>query len=119
MRYIFYTLYRHLLKVKTNDTPAFSAIVIITMFEFLNILTVLQILPTHAGIDIENKNLGMLAYILAALVLLIINYFFLIKNIPSLDNKYQHASESQKLKGNVLLLGYTIVSVALFFGTIH
>jgi uncharacterized membrane protein len=118
MKYLFYTLYRHLLKVKTNDTPAFSAIALITLFECFNIMTVLQLLPVSLQPDFKNKNQGIVSYAAAGLIVLAINYFLLLKNVSYLCDKYKNESENKKASGTLLLLTYVLLSVLAFFGTI-
>ena len=118
MKYLYYTLYRNLLKVKINSKPAYSAILLMTLFEFYNILTVLQLFPVTLQIIPKTKDEGELSYIVAGIILLIINYFLLYKNVASLSYKYRNESENEKLRGTILLYCYAIVSIVAFFWTI-
>jgi hypothetical protein len=118
MKYLYYTLYRHALKIKANDMPAFSAMLLITNFEYYNIATILQLLPATLQFNFKTKDEGLLSYIIAGLILLTINYFLLYKNLANLSYKYQNESENEKLRGTILLCCYCVVSVVAFFWTI-
>jgi hypothetical protein len=116
--YLYYTLYRHLLKIETNPTPAFSAIALMTLFEFFNILTIFQFLPANPLSDNKSKNEGLLSYIVAGLVILIINYLILFKKTSHLINKYHDESKTSMLRGTILLVSYFVLSIAGFFEAI-
>ena len=119
MKYLYYTLYRNLLKVKINSIPAYSAILLMMLFEFCNILTVLQLLPvTFRVTNFKMKDEGELSYIAGGIILLIINYFLLYRNVANLSYKYRNESETEKLRGTILLTSYCIISLVASFWTI-
>jgi amino acid transporter len=117
MKYLYYTLYRNLLKVKINSIPAYSAILLMMLFEFFNIFTVLQLFPVTLQIFPKTKNEGELSYVVVGIILLIINYFLLYKNVANLSHKYRNESEKKKLRGTILLCCYAILSVVSLLWT--
>ena len=120
MKYIYYTLYRLILKVKTNDIPAWSAMLLITMLEFSNITTISLLLPQSFQNQYKTKNEVIFAAIGIAIVLYVINYLVLITNTANLEQKYKNETNNQKLKGVVLLLAYSLISVlSVYFVSVY
>ncbi|GAB2988050.1 hypothetical protein GCM10027049_30510 [Mucilaginibacter puniceus] len=110
MRYIYYTLYRHFSNVKSNDTPAFNAMVFISILQSANIQTILLFVPAEFKISYHTRDQVALSGILLGLLLFAVNYFVLIKPLPELKNKYKNESAKSKMFGTVLLLSYIIVT---------
>ena len=110
MKYLYYTLYRLLLKVKTNNTPKLSAMLLITMFEFANITTVLTFFPKTWQVIYETKNQVIWAATMISVTLIAINYLVLIKNTEKLCAKYKTETSRQKISGVLLLVIYVTLS---------
>jgi len=116
MKYLYYTIYRHLLKVKTNDTPAWSAMFLITLLQFTNLATIELLMPKSLRIIYDTRNKVILGAVSITIVLLVINYLFMIKKTEWLTDKYKNETAKQKQMGSIVLFIYSIVSVlAVYF----
>ncbi len=115
MRYLYYTLYRILLKVKTNDTPDWNAMFLISVFEGLNIQTIMFFMPQTLEKRFNINNQLWLFAILPCLILFGINYFVFVKNTTKLRTKYEGESERSKTVGVMLLLTYVVITFAFLF----
>lgn len=111
VKYLYYALYRILLNVKTNNIPAFTAVALMSLFEFLNIVTILQFLPNILTINYSSKEQGELTYITAGIILVIINYFFLLNDLPYLNERYQNDSKNKRVLGTILVISYGVISI--------
>lgn len=119
MTYIYYRLYKHFLKINAANMPEFNAASFITLFEFLNLVTILQLLPITISSLTNSLKLGLLSYVFPLLALLTINHFVLRKDIPRLTEKYKDEPFSSKLRGTILLFAYIIISFAAFLLVIN
>ncbi len=115
MSYLYYTLYRLLLKVKTNDTPAFNAMALLTIFEGINIQTIMLLLPQTIEKQLRIKDQVILFAIIPILILMVINYFLYVKNAEKIKAKYDNRSELSKTIGVVILIVYAVGSVIAIF----
>lgn len=113
MKYLYYTLYRLLLNVKTNDTPAYNAMFLLTILEGLNIQTIMLVLPlkrleNRFGI---NDQVFMFA-IIPCFILMVINYFLYVKDADKILANYGATKKSNTI-GVVVL---SLYSIATFMG---
>ena len=115
MKYLFYNIFRNLVKIKSNDTPAANAMFILTIFQYINIQTVFSSLH-FAGMNFTQP---LYLPILIGLGLFGINYFLLIKNISQLKEKYKHENDRQKFMGNIILGTYLLSSCLLLYIVNH
>jgi len=116
MKYLYYTIYRHLLKVKTNDTPAWSAMFLITLLQFTNLATIELLMPKSLRIIYDTRNKLILGAVSITIVLLIINYLLMIKETAWLVDKYKNETDKHKQMGGIVLFIYSIGSVlAVYF----
>jgi Kef-type K+ transport system membrane component KefB len=104
MRYLYYTVYRLLLKIKTNDTPAFNAMLLVSILEAINIQTVFLLIPDCFKLSLPIKEQVLFYAVGVVLILFAINYFYLIKKLPMLVDKYRDENRKQKNIANVLLV---------------
>jgi hypothetical protein len=101
-------------KKKTNDTPSWNAMYVITILEYTNILTLsLFFNNTFKHYQIEYQVI-LLAFIPLTLLSLI-NYYLLIKNTSRLVEKYKDENSGQKRRGTMLLIAYTLFSLLTLF----
>lgn len=115
MKYLYYTLYRHLLKVKTNETPAWNAMLLISILEYTNILSVDLYFNYNPLDQFKIENQLILEAFIPGLILYFINYFILVKNAPKLSEKYKDESDRDQLKGTVMLILYALLSVLIIY----
>jgi hypothetical protein len=114
MKYLYYTTYRHFIGEKTNDTPSWNAMLVITILEYANILTIslfFNNISKHYQIEYQ----VLLMAIFPLIVLGVINYFVLLKNTMILIEKYKDENSGQKTKGTVLLIVYASFSLLTLF----
>lgn len=111
MKYIYYTVYRHFSNVKSNDTPAFNAMVFISMLEGANVMTLLLFVPDEYKFSFQSRNQIIFYGIIIGLTIMTINYYTLIKPLPELKIKYKNESDTRKTVGTILLLSYIIGTI--------
>ncbi len=112
MRYIFYTFWKLLRLIKTNDTPATNALILITVCQLLNIQAAYFMFNLYAKVNlVDHSNSTVIFYIIfIGLLLIILNYFFIYRKRDLLANKYKNEAKNQKAFRRLLVLLY-------FFGT--
>jgi hypothetical protein len=115
MKYLYYTLYRHFFKEKTNDTPSWNAMYTITILEYTNILTISLFFNNIFFKSFQIEYRVALMAIVPMTILGLINYFVLVKNTSSLVEKYKNENRNQKRTGTMLLLAYAVCSLLALF----
>lgn len=58
MRYLYYTIYRLMLKIKTNDTPDWNAMFFLSILEYINIRTFFLFVPNHPNCGLKYAPVG-------------------------------------------------------------
>src|SRR6266567_2559634 len=102
MKYLYYTLYRHLLRGKSDNTIAWNAMLVISLLEYINIYTISHFFKISLSqFNIEKQVI--LAVFIPFIILIFINYFILTKNVKKLVDKYKDESKKEKVKGNIYL----------------
>lgn len=84
---------------------------LISLLEIANILTISLLLPKSIQKQYETKNQVIFAAAGIAIVLMAINYLVLMTNTPKLCIKYKDETGNQKRRGVVLLLFYALCSI--------
>jgi hypothetical protein len=113
MRYIYYRIYKALTKVKTNDTPAFNAMILLVTMQAVNILSVFCIINYFYKWVFDKQQVvigGLFLYI----ILLIPNYFFLVCKRDEIIKRYENETKEDRLWGTIGLLFYIVVSFVVF-----
>jgi hypothetical protein len=114
MRYFYYRIYKGLTKVKTNDTPALNAMVLLIALQAFNILSVFGIINYFFRLEFDKQQViigGISLYI----ILLVPNYIYLFRKRNEIIKRYQNETAPQKTKGVVLLLLYIVITITVFF----
>jgi len=117
MKYLYYKLYHCLKRVKTNDTPATNAMILLSMIHTANVATV-QILLNHffsIKIKLVSKDEIIVFAISLGLVLYAINYFQLYKKREEIYEKYKNESKQQSRIGYAILILYAIGSATILY----
>lgn len=117
MRYLYYKLWQDFSKSKTNDTPAFNAVICLSIIHTINILTVLVYFNSFLDIKhmfsfIEGYSFGS---ILLCLSVFTLNYFFLYKKRYAIAGKYQKENKLMKTAGTIFVYLYIISSFVLIY----
>jgi hypothetical protein len=114
MRYFYYRIYKALTKVKTNNTPALNAIILITILQGFNVFTIYIILDHFLKPEFEKQQViiggGLLYFILFA-----VNYTYLFRKRSEIARRYENETKEDKTWGIIGLLLYIVVSIAIFF----
>lgn len=115
-RYLIYKLYSWGLK-KKGDTPIANVIITLTFVHFVQLLTldliVLRFIPSINIFSTFNR----VSLCLFLIVFCTINYFVIYnkKRWASYLEKYKNESDSERKRGNLLVLSYLIGSILIFF----
>ena len=121
MQYLYYKLYQALRKVKTNDTPAHNAMLLICILNIMNIMTI-EVFSNHffkfKFIHIS-KNAIILPVGVLFFLIYIISYFSLYKKREKLLMKYKNENKFKSKMGFILLILYFVLSgfSAYYFST--
>ncbi len=117
MKYLYYKLCQDFKRVKSNDTPFFSALLVMCMMHNANIAT-LYILYCHffnVKSQFDSKNQIILFGVIQILIIFVVDYFLLYKNKVVLSEKYKYESKKKGIIGYILLFLYIIVSLFLVY----
>lgn len=114
MRYFYYVIYSFLSKIPTNDTPKTNALILLVALQSLNILTLFTIVNFFLNLQLS-RNYAIVEGIVLYIVLLVFNYFYIIRNIKLIIKKYQNASSNKKLIGLFIFYTYVIISITTYF----
>lgn len=114
MRYFYYRIYKGLTKVKTNDTPALNAMILLIALQAFNILSVFGIINYFFRLVFDKQQViigGISLYI----ILLVPNYIYLFRKRNEIIKRYQNETAPQKKRGVILLLLYIVITITVFF----
>jgi purine-cytosine permease-like protein len=118
MKYLYYKNFQIFRKIKTNDTPEFNAMIILSVCQYVNILTLL-VFFNHFFIGLQKPILSrseIVYYSFAsAFVIMFINYFLLYKKREKICEKYKNESKIKSMLGYVIFLIYIIGTAALVY----
>jgi amino acid transporter len=114
MRYLYFRLFKVLAKVKTNDTPAFNAMFMLTIFQICNILSVFMVVNYSFKREYNNHQSTIIGALLC-FILLFLNYFFLFRKRAKIIKRYENETKEDRLWGIVALWIYVVVTIAVFF----
>jgi hypothetical protein len=114
MRYFYYRIYQQLKRVKSNDTPAFNALLLLAVLQGLNIFTAISIIRYFINFEIS-KNFGYSCSLVLCLTLLFVGFKTLFGKQNEICKRYENETKKERRKGTIYLLSYIILSVVLFF----
>lgn len=117
MEYLFYRLWQLLIGKSEEDMPPFGSMMIFWMLFVFNIGTIENLLHHFCNIGYTPKDRdGVILYSLIPIFsILIFNIFYLFRRRNKIKLKYENETKLQKLKGNIILFTYGILSLILFF----
>jgi hypothetical protein len=114
MQYFYFRIYKALTKVKTNDTPALNAMILLIILQSFNVLTIFGIINYYCNLDFTKQQViigGLSLYI----ILLIPNYIYLFREKDKIVKRYNNETKEDKTWGTIGLLTYIVVTVTIFF----
>lgn len=107
---IYFLLYTDFKKIKTNDTPAYNALIALVILQGMNFLTLVAIVNYFLSVTFYKNDVIYLGLIIFFLLLLL-NYLFIYRNKNDIEIKYENILESKR---QLYLWLYIAISVALF-----
>lgn len=117
-KYLIYKLYSWALR-RENDTPVFNVIITLTFVHFVQLFTIYMVLLKYMPeISIFNVEKKIYLYIFGV-AFIVLNYFILYnkKRWETYLQEFKNESEKESRKGKIIVLGYLIGSILLFFIT--
>lgn len=117
MRYLYFKLYQLFRKVKTNITPATNAMILMSVFQTINLLTLLYLLEHYYDINFSfkiNSELDIFP-VFVCIPLYGINYLFLYKYREEIWQRYINESQIKNIFGIIVLCLYFIISFILVY----
>lgn len=114
MRYFYYRIYQQLKKVKSNDTPAFNALLLLVVLQCLNVFTAISVIRFFVNFEIS-KRFVLTSSLVFYFILLAIEFKTLFGKQNEICKRYENESKEERHKGTIYLLSYIILSVVLFF----
>jgi len=107
---IYFLIYTDFKKVKTNDTPAYNALLVLSLLQSMNFLSLGAVVNYFLKIEIDKNNATYFG-IFVAFLLLLINYFYIFRKKDAIEKKYESKSIAKR---QFYLWLYIVISVALF-----
>jgi hypothetical protein len=111
---IYYWIYFYLKRIKTNDTPAFNAYLLICTIQFFNFGTLLVLIDYFWKVEYE-KNTVMCMELLVAGALCILNYFLFYSKREVIFLKYIDLIPQRRVRGKIFFWIYILFSFSIFF----
>lgn len=117
MKYIYYKLYQNLKSVKTNDTPATNAMILLSMIHMANIATLHNLLNHFFNIKMKllTKDEVIAFAFSLGIIIYIFDYFLFYKKREEIYEKYKNESKLQSRIGYTILVLYIIGSAGLLY----
>jgi glucan phosphoethanolaminetransferase (alkaline phosphatase superfamily) len=100
--------------VKSNDTPAFNALLLLLVLLGFNILTAMSVIRYFFNFEISKNfvySFGLVLYF----ILLFIGFKTLFGKQNEICKRYENETKEERRKGTIYLLLYIVLSVVLFF----
>jgi hypothetical protein len=107
-------MYSYLSKIKTNQTPAFNAYVIISVLQMFNLGTIGVWLNYFLSIDF-NRNSAVYIGLFSIGILYILNYFILYARRKIIFEKYKDLITDRKKRGQIYFWLYIVLTFFIFF----
>lgn len=115
MEYLFYHIYFNIKKLPTNPAPGLSALVYLSLLQFLNILTIILVLNPLLQLNLKAISFDKLLYfsLFFCCILLIINYIFLYKRLNRIKKKFGKDNKFKRIIGIIVFVSYSLLSITL------
>ena len=112
VKYIFYGLSASCKQMKTNITPIWNALLIITLVEQFNMISVLMLsnyFGFHIVPDFKTESDTIQFYGTIAVIMFMFNYFYLYRDIKRIYVKYSRTAN----KRTAIIISYCYIVVSL------
>lgn len=115
LRYSFYRFYQLMNKVGNGDVAEYSAILLMSLLAFGNIISLLLLLDIIVNIKVDISQSPKLISIMLLFGLIILFYFLLVRKDKHLEiaKEYEHETSKKKIMGYVLTISYILMSIGL------
>jgi F0F1-type ATP synthase membrane subunit a len=116
MKLIYYTLYRWAQKYNFWDTPQLSAMYFLSLFVFINILSLYGIIAKGLlKYSSSIPQISKIYYILFLAIIVFIVYILYVQRNKYLiiTSKFEKTSDFNKRKANTITVGYIIITIVL------
>jgi hypothetical protein len=114
MRYFYYRIYKALTKVKTNDTPALNAMLLLVALQGLNIFSIFMVVNYFSKWEFDNQQV-IIGGLSLFIIMLIPNYFYLFRKRNEIVKRYQNETKEDKTWGIIYMLLYIVITITVFF----
>ena len=116
-KYIYYRIYSwHLKKFGKNDAPQWSALFVVSLMVFCNIMFIMLLLNSFTIKTLYyGSNSARLEIILTVLVLYLANYFIFIvkKKYKKIVQEFKNEKPSERFRNTIKFWAYIILSITL------
>ena len=114
MRYFYYRIYKALTKVKTNDTPALNAMILLVVLQGFNILSVFSIINYFYKWKFDKQH-SIIGGLILYIILLVPNYIYLFRKRNEIVKRYENETKEDKAWGIIYVLLYIVITITVFF----
>jgi len=114
MKYCYYRIYQLIKKVKTNDTPAFSALLLLVLVQTINIATILSLIKYFTKIEFLKQNI-VIGGLAISFLFLGVEFKVLFGKINSICKKYENETKAERQKGSIYVISYILLSLIFLF----
>jgi Ca2+/Na+ antiporter len=114
MRYIYFRIFQQLKRVKTNDTPAFNALLLLVILQGLNIFTIISVVRYFINFEIS-KEVGLIGSLILYFLLLAIEFKTLFGKKDEICKRFANETKEERKRGTIYLLLYIVLSIIIFF----
>ena len=111
-KFIFYCLYKDLLRSRINTTPLMSAYFLLTIIQSFHIIIFIEIISKMIDFDII-LSLSKFGVIFFSILLMVINYFLYHRKIEDILKKYDPKYGKKKVIQSLIAWSTIILSFAL------
>jgi hypothetical protein len=111
MEFLYYVLYRVGSRIKSNSDPAFSALLILALFQMVNFLTLLVALNRmFFGVQIQSRENVIFFGLILAIISILLNLKFLYLRKSIIFHKFEKTSSGRVGVGLVILILYGLAT---------
>jgi len=115
LRYSFYRFYQLMNKVGNGDVAEYSAILLMSLLAFINILSLLSLSDIILNFKVDISQSPKLISLMLLFGLVILFYFLFVRKDRHLEiaKEYENETSKKKIIGNILALSYILMSFVL------
>ncbi|NVO04091.1 MAG: hypothetical protein HXX09_15450 [Bacteroidetes bacterium] len=112
----YYWIYKSHKNTRTNDTPATTSLVMLTILEGINVLSFLFLFQYFFQYNFSSDFMLLIA-ITVYIVLILIGYFFFYKKRDEIVQNHENKSQKQKLWSKISFWIYIGATFFIFYKT--